>query len=167
MYAGNHGGMRSWPQHGTSWERQRDNSAKYSLIDRKKWGNKELKRWKKTLTGVWKLQKDQLCKLYIYQLCKTNSPYFWKELGKTGVGKGIPRHVVCEDGNVSDNYNDVMNKWKDCYNDLYNVRNDNVNQSTFTPTLSAASKCINTMNPSITVMEKLNLVKLLVMIICP
>ena len=42
---------------------------------------------------------------------------------------------------------------KDCYNDLYNVRNDDVNQSTFTPTLSAASKCMNTMNQSNTVME--------------
>ena len=93
----------------------------------------------------------------LYQLCKTNSPDSRKELGKTGVGnrknKGIPWQVVCEDGTVSDNYNDVMNKWKDCYNDLYNVRNDDVNQSTFTPTLSAASKCINTMNQSITVME--------------
>ena len=66
--------------------------------------------------------------------------------------KGIPWQFVCEDGTVSNNYNDVMNKWKDCYNDLYNVRNDDVNQSTFTPTLSAASKCINTMNQSITVM---------------
>ena len=57
-----------------------------------------------------------------------------------------------------------MNKWIDCYNALYNVRNDDVNQSTFTPTLSAASKCMNTMNQTITVMEiyrvKLNLVKL-------
>ena len=100
----------------------------------------------------WHAQEDEL-----YQLCKTNSPDFRKELGKTGVGdrknKGIPWQVVCEDGTVSDNYNDVMNKWKDCYNDIYNVRNDDVNQSTFTPTLSAASKCINTMNQSITVME--------------
>ena len=59
---------------------------------------------------------------------------------------------MCEDGTVSNNYNDVMNKWKDCYNHLYNVRNDDVNQSTFTPTLSAASKRMNTMNQSITVM---------------
>ena len=33
------------------------------------------------------------------------------------------------------------------------MRNDDVNQSTFTPTLSAASKCMNTMNQSITAME--------------
>ena len=46
-----------------------------------------------------------------------------------------------------------MNKCKDCYSNLYNVRNDDVNQSPFTPTLSAASKCMNTMNQSIIVME--------------
>ena len=57
----------------------------------------------------WYAQQDEL-----YQLCKTNSPDFWKELGKTGVGnrknKGILWQVVCEDGTVSDNYNQVMTK---------------------------------------------------------
>ena len=54
--------------------------------------------------------------------------------------------MVCKDNTISDNYKDVTNKLKDCYNNINNVCNDDVNQSTFTPTLSAANKCMNSMN---------------------
>ena len=37
----------------------------------------------------WHAQQDE-----VYQLCKTNSPDFWKELGKTGVGNRKKRYPM-------------------------------------------------------------------------
>ncbi|KAL5018675.1 hypothetical protein ScPMuIL_004397 [Solemya velum] len=60
-----------------------------------------------------------------FEQIRTNNPReFWKEFGKTGVGNErknyIPWETVLNDGSISSNYTEVLNKWKSDFCDLLN-----------------------------------------------
>ncbi|KAH3785703.1 hypothetical protein DPMN_163797 [Dreissena polymorpha] len=48
--------------------------------------------------------------------CNVNQSQFWKSIGRIGVGhckeNGIPMEVILDDGSVSKDVKEVLDKWK-------------------------------------------------------
>ena len=58
--------------------------------------------------------------------CKNNNDQFWKSIGRLGIGferqNKIPMEIMKEDGSLSSKLHDVMAKWKDYFQRLFNPR---------------------------------------------
>ena len=58
------------------------------------------------------------------RLVSENNGYFWKEIGKIGIGKerrkNIPMEVVTPDGNISTDKSVVLETWKHSFYGLLN-----------------------------------------------
>jgi len=55
--------------------------------------------------------------------CENNQQEFWKTIGKVGIGfskkRNIPMEIVNEDGSVNRNIDDVLQKWKNDFSNLF------------------------------------------------
>ncbi|WAQ99113.1 hypothetical protein MAR_023486 [Mya arenaria] len=91
-------------------------------INKRKLFDKNVKRRKR---AHWLDEQSKLLKA-----CEnTNKSDFWKDIGKIGIGsernKSIHIEVLLADGSVSPLPQDVLNKWKNSFDKLYNVPNIN------------------------------------------
>ncbi|WAR15531.1 hypothetical protein MAR_005636, partial [Mya arenaria] len=102
--------------------RSQKNLLKTILMNKRKLFDKNVKRRKR---AHWHDEQSKLLKA-----CEnTNKSDFWKDIGKIGIGsernKSIPIEVLLADGSVSTLPQDVLNKWKNSFEKLYNVPNIN------------------------------------------
>ena len=92
------------------------------FIEKRKLFNREVQRSKRAYT----LQSH----VEIEYLETTNPNLFWKEIGKIGIGqerrKFIPMEVTRDDGSISSDTGEVLNKWKNSFEALLNPVNGNV-----------------------------------------
>jgi hypothetical protein len=65
-----------------------------------------------------------------------NQQQFWKKIGKIGVAENrksiIPMEVIDDDGNVSSQLTEVLNKWKSAYSNLLNQQYSTTNETELT-----------------------------------
>ncbi|WAR24259.1 hypothetical protein MAR_037928, partial [Mya arenaria] len=102
--------------------RSQKNLLKAIFMNKRKLFDKNVKRRKR---AHWHDEQSKLLKA-----CEnTNKSDFWKDIGKIGIGcernKSIPIEVLLADGSVSTLPQDVLNKWKNSFEKLYNVPNIN------------------------------------------
>ena len=92
------------------------------FIEKRKLFNRDVQRSKRAYT----LQRQ----VEIENLETTNPNLFWKEIGKIGIGqerrKFIPMEVTRDDGSISSDTGEVLNKWKNSFESLLNHVNGNV-----------------------------------------
>ncbi|VDI17339.1 Hypothetical predicted protein [Mytilus galloprovincialis] len=72
-----------------------------------------------------------------------NQHMFWKKIGKIGIAESrkhvIPMEVIDDDGNVSSELTDVLDKWKSEYSELLNQQNSSIRVSDSCTSLNEAS----------------------------
>ena len=89
------------------------------FIEKRKIFNREVQRSKR----AYILQRQT----EIDNLEATNPNLFWKEIGKIGIGqerrKFIPMEVTRDDGSISSDTGEVLNKWKTSFESLLNLVN--------------------------------------------
>ena len=102
------------------WKRcHREQKSNYKHIwrDKRRAFDKAVQRAKRR--HWWHIQEQLL-----HYSC-TDKQNFWREIGKTGIAKErssrIPSEVVLEDGSVSSNLTDVLDRWRNAFYNLLNV----------------------------------------------
>ncbi|CAG2203532.1 unnamed protein product [Mytilus edulis] len=71
------------------------------------------------------------CQEELVNLNKSDPRQFWRKIGNIGIGNDrqskIPNEVLRSDGSVTNNIDDVLQKWKDSFHSLLNSDPDNNN----------------------------------------
>ncbi|CAG2219168.1 unnamed protein product [Mytilus edulis] len=71
------------------------------------------------------------CQEELVNLNKSDPRQFWRKIGNIGIGNDrqskIPNEVLRSDGSVTNNIDDVLQKWKDSFHGLLNSDPDNNN----------------------------------------
>ena len=89
--------------------------------------------------------------------CNVDQTQFWKSIGKIGINgaskQHIPMEVVLEDGSVSFNISDILNKWQTDFSSLFRSANQSADCSTENHNYSSKAHEQVTYNEHISILD--------------